>query len=41
MRSGPDVLPHVRAVKVGEARVVAVVELERWLYLNRRLGDEE
>ncbi len=36
-----EVLPHVRSVKVGKARVVAVVELERWLYLNGRLVDEE
>jgi hypothetical protein len=32
-----DVLPNVRSVKVGRVRVVAVIELERWLYLNGRL----
>ncbi len=36
-----EVLPYVRSVRIGKARVVAVVELERWLYLSGRLGDEE
>jgi hypothetical protein len=36
-----DVLPNVRSVKVGRIRVVAITELERWLYLNGRLGDED
>jgi hypothetical protein len=36
-----DVLPHVRSIKVGKVRIVPVVELERWLYLNGRFADEE
>ena len=36
-----DVLPNVRSVKVGRVRVVAVIELERWLYLNGRLADDD
>lgn len=36
-----DVLPHVRTIKVGRVRIVPVIELERWLYLNGRFADEE
>jgi hypothetical protein len=36
-----DVLPNVRSVKIGRVRIVAVTELERWLYLNGRLVDED
>ena len=35
------VLPHVRTIKVGRVRIVPVIELERWLYLNGRFADEE
>ena len=35
------VLPHVRSIKVGRVRIVPVIELERWLYLNGRFADEE
>jgi len=35
-----DVLPNVRSVKVGRVRVIAVIELERWLYLNGRLDED-
>ena len=35
------VLPHVRSIKVGRVRIVAVIELERWLYLHGRFADEE
>jgi hypothetical protein len=35
------VLPEIRSVKVGKARVAAVVGFQCWLYLNSRLGDEE
>jgi hypothetical protein len=31
----------VRSVKVGRVRVVAVIELERWLYLNTELADDK
>ena len=36
-----DVLPHVRSIKLGKVRIVPVIELERWLYLNGRFADEE
>jgi hypothetical protein len=36
-----QVLPHVRSIKVGQVRIVPVIELERWLYLNGRFADEE
>jgi hypothetical protein len=36
-----EVLSQVRSVQVGRRRVVAVVELERWLYLNGRIADDE
>jgi hypothetical protein len=29
------------SVKVGRQLIVAVLELERWLYLNGRLADDE
>ena len=35
------VLPHVRSIKGGRVRIVPVIELERWLYLNGRFADEE
>ena len=35
------VLPHVRSVKVGRDRIVPVIELERWLYINGSVADEE
>lgn len=35
------VLPRVRSVKVGRVRVVPVIELERWLYLNAEFADDE
>ena len=35
------VLPHVRSIKVGKVRIVPVIELERWLYLNGRFADED
>ena len=35
------VLPEVRSIKLGQVRIVPVVELERWLYLNGRFADEE
>lgn len=35
------VLPHVRSIKIGQIRIVPVIELERWLYLNGRFADEE
>ncbi len=35
------VLPHVGSVKVGQVRIVPVVELERWLCLNGHFDDEE
>jgi hypothetical protein len=35
------VLPHVRSIKVGQVRIVPVIELERWLYLNGRFEDED
>jgi len=28
-------------VKAGRTRVIAVAELERWLYINGRFADEE
>jgi hypothetical protein len=31
----------VRSVKVGRVRVVPVIELERWLYLNAEFADDE
>jgi hypothetical protein len=34
------VLPHIRSVKVGRQRIVAVIELERWLYVNGRIDDD-
>ena len=36
-----DVLPQVRSIKVGRVRIVPVIELERWLYLNGRFVDED
>lgn len=36
-----NVLPHVRSIKGGRARIVPVIELERWLHLNGRFADEE
>lgn len=36
-----NVLPHVRSIKVGRARIVPVIELERWLHLNGRFADED
>jgi hypothetical protein len=36
-----EVLPHVRSIKVGKVRIVPVIELERWQYLNGRFADEE
>ena len=43
--SGDDlrqyVLPHVGSIKIGRVRLMPVVELERWLYLNGRFADEE
>ena len=36
-----NVLPHVRSIKVGRARVVPVIEFERWLYLAARFVDDE
>ncbi len=36
-----NVLPYVRSIKVGRARIVPVIELERWLHLNGRITDEE
>jgi hypothetical protein len=36
-----EVLPHVRSIKVGRVRIVPVIELERWLYLNGRLEGED
>jgi hypothetical protein len=35
------VLPNVRSVKIGRVRVIAVIELKRWLYLNGRLLDDD
>jgi hypothetical protein len=35
------VLPQVRSIKLGKLRIVPVIELERWLYLNGRFADEE
>jgi hypothetical protein len=35
------VLPHVRTIAVDKVRIVSVVELERWPYLNARFADEE
>jgi len=35
------VLPQVRSVKVGRDRIVPVIELERWLYINGSFADEE
>jgi DeoR/GlpR family transcriptional regulator of sugar metabolism len=36
-----DVLPQVRSVKVARQPIVAILELERWLYLNGRLAVDE
>ncbi len=36
-----NVLPHIRSIKVGRARIVPVIELERWLHLNGRFEDED
>jgi hypothetical protein len=36
-----NVLPQIRSIKVGRTRIVPVLELERWLYLNARFGDDE
>jgi len=36
-----DVLPQVRSIKVARVRIVPVIELERWLYLNGRFVDED
>jgi hypothetical protein len=36
-----EVLPQVRSVKVGRQRLVAVIELERWLYLNGEITDDD
>ena len=36
-----NVLPYVRSIKVGRARIVPVIEIERWLHLNSRFEDEE
>jgi len=36
-----NVLPHVRSIKVGRARIVPVIELERWLYLNGQFVDAD
>jgi hypothetical protein len=35
------VLPQVRSIKIGQMRIVPVIELERWLYLHGRFADEE
>jgi hypothetical protein len=35
------VLPNVRSIKLGKVRVVPVIELERWLYLNAAFSDNE
>jgi hypothetical protein len=35
------VLPMVRTIKVGNVRVVPMIELERWVHLNGRFADEE
>ena len=35
------VLPHVRTIAVRRVRVVPVVELERWIYLNARFVEDE
>lgn len=35
-----DVLPTIRSVKVGRVRIVAVTELERWLYLDGCLDED-
>jgi hypothetical protein len=36
-----DVLPQIRSVQVGRQRLVALIELERWLYLNGRISDDQ
>lgn len=36
-----EVLSELRSVQVGRQRVIAVIELERWLYLNGRMADDE
>ena len=36
-----NVLPHIRSIKAGRVRIVPVLELERWLYLNGRFQDED
>jgi hypothetical protein len=36
-----EVLPQVRSVKVGRQRIVAIVELEHWLYVNGRVDDDD
>ena len=34
------VLPHIRSIKGGRVRIVPVIELERWLYLNGQFAEE-
>jgi hypothetical protein len=35
------VLPHIRSVKVGQARIVPVAELGKWLHLNAGFADDD
>ena len=36
-----QVLPTLRSIKVGKARIIPVAELEKWLYLHARFEDED
>ena len=36
-----EVLPQIRSVQVGRQRLIAVIELERWLYLNGHITNDQ